>query len=77
MVYLLLTSIIAGCTSKANAPLKIGILYYTTIDKNLKKELEQNILATYKCTVTEIKGIAKMPDEAYYKPRNRYRANKL
>ena len=77
IVYLLLTSIIAGCTSKANAPLKIGILYYTAIDKNLKKELEQNILATYKCTVTEIKGIAKMPDEAYYKPRNRYRASKL
>ena len=77
IVYLLLTSIIAGCTQKANAPLKIGILYYTTIDKNLKKELEQNILATYKCTVTEIKGIAKMPVEAYYKPRNRYRASKL
>ncbi|MBC7688798.1 MAG: hypothetical protein H7211_11530, partial [Aquabacterium sp.] len=36
--------------------------------------LVQNISATYRCTVTEIKGVASMPAAAYYKPRNRYRA---
>ena len=58
-------------------PLKIAILNYTPIDQKLKTELIQNITATYNCTVTEIKGIAAMPAAAYYKPRNRYRANLL
>ena len=61
----------------AKPPLKIGVLYYTNIDANLKKELLQNITATYLCTVTEINGIATLPQAAFYKPRNRYRASVL
>ena len=61
----------------ATPPLKIGVLYYTNIDANLKKELLQNINATYLCTVTEIKDIATLPKAAFYKPRNRYRASVL
>ena len=55
-------------------PLKIAVLYFFTMDDNLKAVLMQQISATYPCTVTEIKGIATLPAAAYYKPRNRYRA---
>ena len=53
---------------------KIGVLYYTFIDTNLRVELLKNISSTYSCTVTEISGMATIPKGAYYKPRNRYRA---
>ena len=35
----------------------------------------KNIAFTYNCTVTEIGVVAALPAAAYYKPRNRYRAN--
>ena len=54
--------------------IKIGVYYYSTIDKNLRKALLQRIEATYKCTITEMSGINILPAIAYYKPRNRYRA---
>ena len=63
--------------AKPKPPLKIAIIYYAPLNTNLKHELIQNITSTYNCTVTEIKGIAAMPATAYYKPRNRYRANLL
>jgi archaemetzincin len=58
-------------------PLKIAILYYTPIDKNLRAELIQNITTTYNCSVTEIKGIATPPSSAICKPRGRYSASVL
>jgi predicted Zn-dependent protease len=76
ILYLFL-SLFVSTETKPAAPLKIAILYYAPIDKNLKAELIKNISATYNCTVTEIKGIAALPAAAYYKPRNRYRANIL
>src|SRR5688572_8458546 len=63
--------------SKPKPPLKIAVLYYATIDPCLKTELVKNITATYNCNVAEIKETASMPKEAYYKPRNRYRADEL
>ena len=77
IVYLLLLSLFVAGPHKSKPPLKIGVLYYTNIDANLKKELLQNITATYLCTVTEINGIATLPQAAFYKPRNRYRASVL
>ena len=55
-------------------PLKIAILYYSFINKNLREELVQNISLTYRCTITEIPASTPLPAAAYYKPRNRYRA---
>ena len=75
--YFLLSLLSITDAKPAAPPLKIAILYYLPIDQKLKTELIQNITATYNCTVTEIKGIAAMPATAYYKPRNRYRANLL
>ena len=71
----LLSLFVSSEIKPAAAPLKIAILYYTSVDPKLKTELFQNITATYNCKVTEIKGIATMPAAAYYKPRNRYRAS--
>lgn len=76
-VYLLLVSLFVSGCHKPTAPLKIGVLYYAAIDDKLKSELQQNIMATYKCTVTEIKGTATLPEAALYKPRNRYQATVL
>lgn len=70
-------SLFATGTQRAKPPLKIAVLYFSSIDENLRKELLKNISATYNCTVTEIKGIAVLPAAAYYKPRNRYRAPAL
>ena len=55
-------------------PLKIAIIYYSFINKNLREELVQNISLTYRCTITEIPATTPLPVAAYYKPRNRYRA---
>ena len=77
IVYLILASLFVSGKHTVKPPLKIGVLYYTNIDANLKKELLLNITATYLCTVTEIKGIATLPIAAFYKPRNRYRATVL
>ena len=77
IVYLLLVSLFISGKHTAKPPIKIAVLYYTNIDANLKKELLQNITATYLSTVTEIKGIATLPIAAFYKPRNRYRATVL
>ena len=77
IVYLILVSLLVSVRHTARQPLKIGVLYYTNIDANLKKEVLQNINATYLCTVTEIKGITTLPQAAFYKPRNRYRASVL
>ncbi len=76
-VYLLLFSLFVSAYHKPTAPLRIGILYYAAIDNKLKNELQQNIKATYKSTVTEINGLATLPETALYKPRNRYRAKVL
>lgn len=77
LVYLMMVSLLVTGPPKPKPLLKIGVLYYANIDKNLKNQLLQNILATYHCTVTEIYGIATLPGPAYYKPRNRYRASIL
>ena len=77
IVYLILVSLFVSGKRTAKPPLKIAVLYYANIDEDLKSELLQNITATYLCTVTEIKGIATLPQAAFYKPRNRYRANVL
>lgn len=77
-LYFLFLSLFFATEKKPGVPpLKIGVLYYTALDANLKAELVQNILSTYNCQVREIKGIAAMPAAAYYKPRNRYRAPAL
>ena len=73
----MLISLFATSSPKPKSPLKIAVLYYANIDKDLKSQLVQNITSTYYCTVTEIKGIANLPEAAWYKPRNRYRANIL
>lgn len=73
-IYFLFFSLFLIGLSKSKPPLKIAILYFSSIDKNLKAELTQNINTTYNSTVTEIKGIAALPAAAYYQPRNRYRA---
>ncbi len=77
IVYLLLLSLFVAGPHKSKPLLKIGVLYYANIDDKLKKELLQNINTTYLCTVTEIKGIATLPQAAFYKSRNRYRATVL
>ena len=76
-VYLLLVSLFLIGPQKPKPPLKIAVLYYANIDDDLKSELLHNIKATYYCTVTEIAGVAKLPEVAFYKPRNRYRAEIL
>jgi len=76
-ILFLLLSLFATGAPKAKTTLKISVLYFSAIDENLRKELLKNISATYSCTVTEIKGIVVLPAEAYYKPRNRYRAPAL
>ena len=70
----LFLSLLVSYSAPPKPPLKIAVLYFSSIDKNLQTALVQNISATYRCTVTEIKGVASMPAAAYYKPRNRYRA---
>lgn len=77
ILFFCLSYFVSSETKPAEVPLKMAILYYANIDKNLKAELVKNITATYNCTVTEIKGIAALPAAAYYKPRNRYRATGL
>jgi archaemetzincin len=73
----LIFSLFVSTETKPPPPLKIAVLYYTPIDKNLRAELIQNLNATYNCSVTEIKGIATPPSAAICKPRNRYSANVL
>lgn len=70
----LILSLLVPYSAPPKPPLKIAVLYFSSIDKNLQTALVQNISATYRCTVTEIKGIAILPATAYYKPRSRYRA---
>ena len=70
----LILSLLVSYSAPPRPPLKIAVLYFSSIDKYLQTALVQNISATYRCTVTEIKGVASMPAAAYYKPRNRYRA---
>ncbi len=72
-IFLFLSFLVSYATPP-KPPLKIAVLYFSSIDKNLQTALVQNISATYRCTVTEIKGIAILPATAYYKPRSRYRA---
>jgi len=74
---LLLSFLTAAAPHKDATRLKIGIVYYNQLDRDLKKQLVSNITETYNCTVTEIDGIRKVPDNAYYKPRGRYRADGL
>ena len=70
----LFLSLLLSFSVPTKPPLKIAVLYFSSMDENLKAVLMQQISATYRRTVTEIKGIASMPAAAYYKPRNRYRA---
>ena len=77
ILFFFLSLFVSATPKPAVAPLKIAIVYHAPIDKNLKAELVKNITATYNCTVNEIEGIAALPAAAYYKPRNRYRANLL
>lgn len=72
-IYLFLLSLCLTSSPKPKPALKIAVLYFSAVDKNLQAELLQNITATYNCTVTEIKGISLLPVAAFYKPRNRYR----
>jgi archaemetzincin len=74
---LLFLSLLTIYSPLKKPPLKIAVLYFSTIDKNLQTALVQNISATYPCAVTVINGIANLPAAAYYKPRNRYRAEVL
>ena len=74
LFYLLLSLCLLG-TPKPKAPIKIAVRYFSSIDKSLTNELLKNITSTYNCTVFEIDGVASLPVAAYYKPRNRYRAN--
>lgn len=76
MLYLIL-SIFVSAEKKSTPPLKIAVLYYTPINKDLRAELIKNITATYNCSVTEIKGIATPPSAAICKPRGRYSASVL
>ena len=75
-VYLLLVSLFLIGLQQPKPPLKITVLYYANIDDNLKSELLHNIKATYYCTVKK-KAVAKLPEVAFYKPRNRYRVEVL
>ena len=68
----LLLSLLVSFSVPTKPPLKIAVLYFSAIDENLKAVLVQQIIATYPCTVIEIKGIAALPSSAYYNPRNRY-----
>lgn len=77
LIYLLFLSALLTSSPKPKPPLKIAVLYFSTIDKNLKAELLQNIAATYTCKVTELRGVATLPKAAYYPPRNRYKAAAL
>lgn len=74
---LLFLSLLTIYSPLKKPPLKIAVLYFSTIDKNLQTALVQNISATYPSYVTVIKGIASLPAAAFYKPRNRYRAEVL
>ena len=69
----LLLSLLVSFSVPTKPPLKIAVLYFSAMDKNLQTALIQNISATYPSTVTVIKGIATLQAAAYYKPRNRYR----
>ena len=59
---------------KPVTPVSISILYFSAIDKDLQHELRRAILATYNCNVSVWKEIQTLPANAYYKPRNRYKA---
>ena len=48
ILYLFL-SLFASTETKPVAPLKIAVLYYTPINKDLRAELIKNITATFSC----------------------------
>ena len=56
IIFFLLSIVSTKEISTTSLPLKIEVLYFSPVDKNLKTELLQNITATYNCTVTEKPG---------------------
>lgn len=70
--------LIASCKTKTNigACSNVCIQPYNGIENVYIQECKTAIENYYKCTV-DILPIKNLPQEAYYKPRNRYRADKL
>lgn len=79
IVPFLIISIFLSCNTGARPepPLEIAVVYYIPISPSLEKELVQNFRATYRCTIKILPGLLPLPASAYYKPRNRYRAELL
>jgi archaemetzincin len=75
----LLLCILLSCNggNHPKPPLRVAIVYYTPIHKSLEEELVKTIRATYRCTIKILPGVQPLPANAYYKPRNRYRAEIL
>ena len=75
LIFLSIILIFSGWTGTAQkTKLKIAVAYFNPIDANLKKQLLDNIAATYNCTVSELPYSVKLPSYAYYSLRSRYRA---
>lgn len=57
--------------------LKVAILPFNTIDTLLFSKASASIKSAYPGIKIKVFAKANLPDSAYYKPRNRYRAEKL
>jgi archaemetzincin len=57
--------------------LSIGVVYFNAVDPSLKSALITQAKSTYNCTISEVQQMHNLPANAYYKPRNRYRATEI
>ncbi|MBI4850251.1 MAG: hypothetical protein HY819_00340 [Acidobacteria bacterium] len=75
-LFFLVTFLLIPQLTLAESKLSIAIQPLGQIDTKLVEQVKQLILATYAVDVA-ILPAKELPQEAYYQPRNRYRAEKL
>lgn len=61
----------------STAPIVIALQPFTDFDTSLVSELKESITGAYDGTRVVVLPRINLPSSAYYKPRNRYRAEKL
>lgn len=72
----LLVTLLISTFSFAQAKPKIGLVYFSQVDKQLEEKIKLGIESTYNCIIIPYRNIS-LPQTAFYPPRNRYRAEKI
>jgi archaemetzincin len=75
LIFVLLCSSTLITIKSGTTPYPVLIVFYNNSEKGLQQELVKEITAFYKVPVKITTAV--LPGKAYYKPRNRYRADKL